>query len=801
MVDFSSAKFLVVDDDCPMLDQMCRILSLRFPGCCVVRTIEGKSAVDAALKEKPDVILLDAKLPGIDGFEVCRILKQEQSTAHIPIVIISGVRKDNESRNLAIEIGADDYLFKPFSADELYFHVRVLLRIKRTEDILRGEKQNIEELLAVRTNELCANQQYLKDLIDTLPEPVFETDKTLRITFLNNAARTLLGYENENAIHNLYLSDVIAFNMRQAQAHIQKVLAGEKIAPYEYVAIRNNGLKFLARISFAAIIRAGKIEGTRGVLFDITDIKLLEQQLIESREQQRQLFKNMSDAFMVGEALLDEQGRAKDFKFIDVNPAFEEMSGLSASDVAGKTLLELIPAAEQKCIEHLCEVAISRNSLKLESYSEELGRYLNVSIFSPQKGIAAAVLSDITARRINEEKEAELREKNKRLKQMELLAALARGISHELNNILGPVVCYPDLIINELPTDSDAKEDVMAIKTAAERAVRVIEDLSCLGKSGLYKQETCSFVKLIDDVVEASNTTINIKKESFSGKKRSKQEEDFVYCYSPHFKKMISILFETAAEIAGREKSLSIGIIKKTLVQPQEGYMETIPVGEYMRLRIAIPNIQLTGTEIANLFEPFAKINTASNQYSHNGIGLPLALSIAKAHNAHIQILSGKRIDTQIMLYMPLASEKIGEEQKIKSSALKRKTGKILVVDDMKMQRSIAKKILSSLGFDVETAATGREAISLLKKNGTNKKRSPYDLVLVDMMLEEDFDGLNTIEAIKAKFPNQKFIIASGYARSERVQMAEQLGVRDFIRKPYFKEQMEKIIYKVMSGF
>ncbi len=800
MKDISPAKFLVVDDDGPMLDQMCRVLSLRFPNCNVLRVMEGSAAIDVALKEKPDVILLDAKLPGIDGFEVCRILKQEKNTSHIPIIIISGVRKDNESRSLAIEIGADDYLFKPFTADELYFHIRVLLRIKRTEDILRGEKENIEELLAVRTNELLANQQYLKDLIDSLPEPIFETDKSLNITFLNRAGKTLFGYEDENVITRLRLSDIIAFNMRQAFAHIQSAIAGETVSPYEYVAIKSDGTKFLVRISFAAIVKAGKVEGVRGILFDITDIKLIEQQLLESREQQRQLFKNMSDAFMVGEAIFDDNGKAKDFRFLDVNPAFEEMVGLTSSDIVGKTLLDIMPAAERKWLEHLCTVAATRRNVKFESYFEEMGRHLVVSIFSPQEGIAAAVLSDISAKKNSEEKEKELQEKTKRLQQMELLAALARGISHELNNILGPVVCYPDLIINELPQDSEAREDVMAIKTAAERAIKVIEDLSCLGKSGLYKQEKCNLTKLVKELLEDANIKTKIKQESVGKDKRQDKENNFIYCYPPHFKKMLIILFETAAGIVGKDGSLVFSITHKKLLEPQDGYMETIPVGEYIRLRIAIPDVQLTGTEITNLFEPFAKVNSTFQKYGHNGIGLPLALSIARGHNAHLQILSGERIGTQILLYIPKVYDEERIEEPVMTGKLHYKTGKVLVIDDMKTQRTVAKKILSALGFNVETAATGREAIELLKKVAGNKKRSPYDLIVVDMMLEEDFDGLNTIEAIKAKFPSQKFVIASGYAKSERVKMAEKLGVKDFVRKPYLKDQMEKVINKVMTG-
>jgi DNA-binding response OmpR family regulator len=118
-------KILVVDDEAVLVETIA--YNLEQAGYRVVTAANGSSALDAARSEIPDLIILDIMLPGMDGLEVCRQLRRESSTATTPIVMLTA--KDDEiDKVVGLEVGADDYVTKPFGRRELLARVRALLR-------------------------------------------------------------------------------------------------------------------------------------------------------------------------------------------------------------------------------------------------------------------------------------------------------------------------------------------------------------------------------------------------------------------------------------------------------------------------------------------------------------------------------------------------------------------------------------------------------------------------------------------------------------------------------------------------
>jgi DNA-binding response OmpR family regulator len=130
-----SEKILVVEDE-PSLQETLQY-NLEKQGYSVETIGDGRLAVDAARKFNPDLILLDIMLPGLDGFEICKILRREKNT---PIIMLTA-RDDEIDRVVGLEVGADDYLSKPFSMRELMARVKAQLR--RTQ-VIRDEMNKIQ---------------------------------------------------------------------------------------------------------------------------------------------------------------------------------------------------------------------------------------------------------------------------------------------------------------------------------------------------------------------------------------------------------------------------------------------------------------------------------------------------------------------------------------------------------------------------------------------------------------------------------------------------------------------------------
>jgi DNA-binding response OmpR family regulator len=126
-------KILVVEDEVSLQETLA--YNLKHQGYEVETVGDGLAALDAARRLHPDLILLDVMLPGIDGFEVCRILRQEMNT---PVLILTA-RDDEIDRVVGLELGADDYMTKPFSMRELLARVKARLRVVR---LIREEIEN-----------------------------------------------------------------------------------------------------------------------------------------------------------------------------------------------------------------------------------------------------------------------------------------------------------------------------------------------------------------------------------------------------------------------------------------------------------------------------------------------------------------------------------------------------------------------------------------------------------------------------------------------------------------------------------
>ncbi len=134
------ARILIIEDDRAIVEML--EYNLQEAGYETVSALNGQDGVALAGREKPDLIIVDIMLPIMDGFEVCRTLKNDSTVAHVPIIILSAKSQETD-KIVGLELGADDYVTKPFSPRELIARIRAILRRGRysqfDETIRRGD--------------------------------------------------------------------------------------------------------------------------------------------------------------------------------------------------------------------------------------------------------------------------------------------------------------------------------------------------------------------------------------------------------------------------------------------------------------------------------------------------------------------------------------------------------------------------------------------------------------------------------------------------------------------------------------
>jgi DNA-binding response OmpR family regulator len=141
----SDKKILIVEDDRNLLDTL--VYNVKKEGYDVVTSINGEEAVESARKENPDLIILDIMLPKLNGLEVCRILRKEMT---VPILMLTA-RNEEVDKIIGLEVGADDYMTKPFSMRELIARIRAILR---RADMTVAQPDSVEKTIKIGTLEV-----------------------------------------------------------------------------------------------------------------------------------------------------------------------------------------------------------------------------------------------------------------------------------------------------------------------------------------------------------------------------------------------------------------------------------------------------------------------------------------------------------------------------------------------------------------------------------------------------------------------------------------------------------------------
>lgn len=164
------AKILAIDDNNIILISLKAFINLAFPDAVLYFALNGPEGIELALAHDPDVILLDILMPEMDGFEVCRKLKQDERMRDIPVVFFTQLKGDKENRIKALEVGAEGFLTKPIDETELIAQIRAMVKIKEANEQKRDEKAHLAKLVAERTHELEQKQLETIRLLDNLKE-------------------------------------------------------------------------------------------------------------------------------------------------------------------------------------------------------------------------------------------------------------------------------------------------------------------------------------------------------------------------------------------------------------------------------------------------------------------------------------------------------------------------------------------------------------------------------------------------------------------------------------------------------
>jgi len=389
-----------------------------------------------------------------------------------------------------------------------------------------------------------------------------------------------------------------------------------------------------------------------------------------------------------------------------------------------------------------------------------------------------------------EERKKITNEQLNRTERMSSLGTLAEGAAGDLTNILKPVAGIPQDIRKKLAEGDEAHEKLLELEEALRKASSVIRDLEMIGKANSREKNNVQINHVISEFLHSADhrQLINYNPKV---KILTELESDLpaVLGSQSQLHQMITNLITNALEsmMGGGLLRIKTNMEQLNAATSRFGGQKS---GDFVVVRFEDSAARMSEEDVDRIFEPFY-VRSRMGRKMLSGLGLTLVYRVVEDHGGHVDIRTDATTGNAITVYLPISKASDTAILELRPDY----TGgeKILLVDDSEQQRKSASGMLHELGYAVTAVESGYTAVErariLLE---SNPGKPPYDLIVIDLVLGDAFDGVETYKKIKEMAPGQKAILASGFADITRIVEARKLGISRCFQKPYTTENLGK---------
>ena len=377
-------------------------------------------------------------------------------------------------------------------------------------------------------------------------------------------------------------------------------------------------------------------------------------------------------------------------------------------------------------------------------------------------------------------------------KRMESLGLLAGGVAHDLNNILGPVVGYPGLILSTMDARDPNVAYIKAIEECATKAGSVLQGLLSFARRGNHSTEPLAINRVLEELVASPGLQTRLA---------SHPNTQLI----PSFELGLPLIQGAESQLTQAILNLAINAIEamgdsggilriaSRVVAPEQPLFEAVddqnPFARHIEISVSDEGCGIPREKLAEIFEPFSSSKPMAE--SGTGMGLAVVAGVIQDHKGHIDVASEVGQGTVFRILLPVDEYAVlrpRDQGEVRGNA-----ENILVVDDYAPQREVLMQLLGNLGYRAAAAESGSQAVCEFPAGN-------YDMVVLDMKMEEGFDGLDTYRALRAIDRDVACLIVTGDADSERVKEAIHLGAYECVAKPFSIEHLSQRVHEALQA-
>ncbi|HNQ64264.1 MAG TPA: PAS domain S-box protein [Syntrophorhabdaceae bacterium] len=599
----------------------------------------------------------------------------------------------------------------------------------------------------------------------------------------NKKTLNLFGYTKEEIVGKspMYLSPTIQPDGSDSyKKGMQKMNDTLKGIPqfFEWTHTKKSGTNFDAEISLNRIV-IDKETYVQAIVRDITEQKKTKDMLLLTQ-------------FTIDHASESIFWIRSDGGIMYTNEASIELLGYSHEEYKSMAIYDIDHDFNIEKSAEIWRRAKKDGHFRFESrYCKKNGELLPVEVTAnyvkyQDKHIVACFVRDITKQKLAETEKRRMEEERLKMNKLESIGMLAGGIAHDFNNILTTILGNISLAKIYLKNDIkkvDAK--INEAEKALFRARDLTQQLLTFSRGGVPVKKTILLEPLIKESVlfalrgSSVQVNFNISEDIFP----TDVDEGMIG-------QAINNLIINAVQAMPDGGSIDVAV--DNIILENKTTIEGLQLekGSYVKITIKDHGIGISNEHIAKIFDPYF-----TTKEKRTGLGLATTFSIIQKHGGHITVNSELGIGTIFNIYLVASPEHITINRKTNKPVYGQ--GKILIMDDDEDILNIAGEMLSTLGYEVEYAKNGVEAIDKYKK--MLEQNNPFDLVIMDLTIPGGMGGKDAIKGLLALDRHVKAIVSSGYSDDPIMGNHTEYGFVGVALKPYKLNELSEIVQKAIK--
>ena len=668
--DLTDSRILVVDDNVENLSFLGRLLGKR--GCHVDKATNGMDALEMAASYPPDLILLDIQMPGIDGFEVCKRLKEDNKLSFIPVIFLSGLN-DLDAKMRAFRCGGVDFLSKPFDLEEILIRVQTHLRIVRVEHL----KREIEVRKAAE-----AEVRRLNDELE-----VRVRQRTQELITVNDQLRKF-----HRSIEHSPVSVVIT----------------DRKGTIEYV-----NPKF-----------------TEATGYTVEDVMGKNPRMLNARKQPPEFYRNLWKTIEAGDIWQGEFCNKK-----KTGELYWESAAISP----------------------------------IRNDQGEITHYV-------------AVKEDITGRKRTAEEMSKARETAEIANKAK--SVFLANMSHEIRTPLNAILGYTQILQGDSVLTASQKKTLGIISRSGEHLLALINDILEMSKieagQKTLQPKTFDVHALLQDIEAMFQVRTNAKGITLDV--LVGEDVPRIICADEgKIRQVVINLLGNAVKFTDRG-----GMIVRMNTFKKDAQ------GQQLQIEVQDTGTGIPEHELSRIFNPFEQATSTTISREGTGLGLTISREFVKLMGGELSVQSQLGKGSTFTFVIPVEPVETPnfriqrKEKRVLRLAPSQEPWRILVVDDLDLNRTMLTRILTRVGVTVKEASNGAVAVELFRSWNP-------DLILMDLQMPV-MDGYQAMKTIRSLDAGAILIPVTACGFEDELQAAIEAGANGFIRKPFKEAELIETI-------